>query len=166
MDEDQVLNTTEFSWKELQRLIELIPQTDPTTHAYGTLLESIERYGAIMKFVDWYLSVKQPKSEPQPKPQRPTDIPESNIIQFTPPTSEAEKFEEPEPTPDPEPEEKDTTEYDPAVVKSLITKARADKKIPSAKAWIQENWGVDGFSAIPASKYSEVMAKLKELGVT
>ena len=160
MDEDQVLNTTEFSWKELQRLISLIPETDPATHSYGILLESIERYGAIMKFVDWFLSVKTP----DPK-QKEEEVP-NNIIQFTPPTSEAEKFEEPESTPDPEPEEKDTTEYDPAEVKSLITKARADKKIPSAKAWIQENWGVDGFSAIPASKYSEVMAKLKELGVT
>ena len=160
MDEDQVLNTTEFSWKELQRLISLIPETDPTTHSYGILLESIERYGAIMKFVDWFLSVKTP----DPK-QKEEEVP-NNIIQFTPPTSEAEKFEEPEPTPDPEPKEEDTTEYDPAEVKSLITKARADKKIPSAKAWIQENWGVDGFSAIPASKYPEVMAKLKELGVT
>lgn len=155
MDEDQVLNTTEFSWKELQRLIELIPQTDPTTHAYGTLLESIERYGAIMKFVDWYLSVKQPK------PVQPGD-PVDNIIQFNPPTSEEEKFEEQIKEAPAAP----VKEYDPADVKSLITKARADKKITSVKTWIQENWGVDGFSAIPAAKYPEVMAKLKELGVT
>ena len=160
MDEDQVLNTTEFSWKELQRLIELIPQTDPTTHAYGTLLESIERYGAIMKFVDWYLSVKQPKPEPQPKPQRPTDIPESNIIQFTPATSVKEEFveqikEAPEAVP----------EYDPAAIRSLLSKARAAKKIPNLKEWINTNFGVDGFAAIPAKRYPEVMDKLKELGV-
>lgn len=159
MDENQVLDSTEFSWKELKRLIDLIPQTDPTTHAYGILLESIERYGAIMKFVDWFLSVKIQKPEPK------LESSEDGIIQFPVSVSEEEKFEEPEPTPEPEPEE-DETEYDPAVVKSLITKARAEKKIPSAKAWIQENWGVDGFSAIPASKYPQVMAKLKELGVS
>ena len=154
MDEDQVLNTTEFSWKELQRLIELIPQTDPTTHAYGTLLESIERYGAIMKFVDWYLSVKQPKPEPQP------EVPVDNIIQFTPATSVKEELveqikEAPEAVP----------EYDPAAIRSLLSKARAAKKIPNLKEWINTNFGVDGFAAIPAKRYPEVMDKLKELGV-
>ena len=147
MDEDQVLNTTEFSWKELQRLIELIPQTDPTTHAYGTLLESIERYGAIMKFVDWFL-------KPQP------EVPVDNIIQFTPATSvKAELVEQIKEAPEAVPE------YDPAAIRSLLSKARAAKKIPNLKEWINTNFGVDGFAAIPAKRYPEVMDKLKELGV-
>ena len=153
MDEDRVLNSTEFSWKELQRLIDLIPQTDPTTHSYGILLESIERYGAIMQFVDWFLSVKVQNQKPVEEP------PMDKIIQFAPVYAEKVESEE-------QMEEPAILEYDPAEVKSLITKARAEKKITSVKSWIQENWGVDGFTAIPAAKYPEVMAKLKELGVS
>ena len=156
MDEEKGLAITEFSWAEFHRLIGKIPETDPTTSAYGTLLESIERYGAIYKFVDWALNV--PVQNPVVVEEETPD----NIIQFTPPTSEAEKFEEQtEETPD-EPVE----EYDGAMVKSLVAKARLEKKIASVKSWISENFGVDGFTAIPAAKYPEVVAKLAELGVT
>jgi len=162
MDEDRVLNSTEFSWKELQRLIDLIPQTDPTTHSYGILLESIERYGAIMQYVDWFLSVKVQN-------QKPAEKMEAEIIPFpTPANAEGVELEGQVTT------EKiacagvtyDDLSYDPAEVKSLITKARAEKKITSVKEWIHSNWGVDGFTAIPAAKYPEVMAKLAELGVS
>ena len=160
MDEENVLNSTEFSWKELQRLIDLIPQTDPTTPAYGILLESIERYGAIMKFVDWFLSVKI--QNPPPVEQK-----EAEIIPFPAPVAEDEKFEEQiSEVSEADNEVTSQPEYDPAEVKSLLTKARAERKITNLKSWIQENWGVDGFTAIPATKYPEVMAKLKELGVS
>jgi len=152
MDEEKGLAITEFSWAEFHRLIGKIPETDPTTSAYGTLLESIERYGAIYKFVDWALNV--PVQNPVVVEEETPD----NIIQFTPPVvQEAEQTEE---VPD-EP----TEELDPATVKSLVAKARSEKKIASVKSWIQENFGVDGFTAIPAARYPEVMAKLKELGV-
>lgn len=156
MDEVLDIKGTEFNRTELKRIIDLIPQTDPRSRDYAQLLECIERYiyfanviAAAQAFIE---------NGVQPKPQMPTDIPESNIIPFNAPVAEPEKFDEPE--------AEDTTEYDPAVVKSLLSRARADKKIPSVKDWINSNFGVDGFAAIPAKRYPEVMAKLKELGVS
>lgn len=159
MDEVLEIKGTEFNKTELKRIIDLIPQTDPRSREYAQLLECIERYiyfanviAAAQAFIE--------KGE-QPKPQRPTDIPESNIVQFAPATAAKEKLveqteEEPEAVP----------EYDPAVVKSLLSRARADKKISSVKDWISSNFGVEGFAAIPAKRYPEVMGKLRELGVS
>lgn len=156
MDEVLEIKGTEFNKTELKRIIDLIPQTDPRSREYAQLLECIERYiyfanviAAAQAFIE--------KDEQSVRGIMPTDIPESNIIPFNPPVAEEEKFEEPE--------AEDTTEYDPAVVKALVTRARAEKKISSIKEWISTNFGVDGFSAIPAKQYPQVMAKLKELGV-
>ena len=46
------------------------------------------------------------------------------------------------------------------------SKARAEKKIGSIKEWISENFGVEGFSAIPAKQYPQVVANLAEIGVS
>ena len=150
MEEVLDIKGTEFNKTELKRIIDLIPQTDPRSREYAQLLECIERYiyfanviAAAQAFIE---------QDEQPVPQV---VPE--IVQFNPPVAEEEKFEEPE--------AEDTTEYDPAVVKALVTKARAEKKISSIKDWISTNFGVDGFSAIPAKQYPRVMAKLKEMGV-
>ena len=142
----------------------MIPQTDPTSMEYGTLLQSIERYvyfanivAAIQDLID---------GVPVYEKEMPTNP--DNIIQFAPPTGEADKFEE-QVTTDKIADEGityDDVALDPAVVKSMITKARAEKKIGSIKEWINTNFGVDGFSAIPAKQYPQVMAKLSELGVS
>lgn len=160
------LRVTDFNKAELNRLVGMIPQTDPTSHEYGTLLESIERYvyfanivAAIQDFCEGVV--------PQIEEETQSEVPD-NIIQFAPPTGEADKFEEQVTT------DKiadagvtyDDVALDPAVVKSVITKARAEKKIGSIKEWINTNFGVDGFSAIPAKQYPQVMAKLSELGVS
>ena len=150
---EEVLNISEFSWKEFQRLVGMIPQTDPTTSSYGTLLESIERYSAAYKFIDWVLSLSANPPEEEPAPD--------NIIPFNPPVAEEEKFEDPAPVE--EPAVDDGEKYEAAVVRKAIQDARMQGKLASAKSWIMENWGVDGFNAIPAAKYGEVMDKLKEL---
>ena len=144
------IRSTPFNKAELKRIIDLIPQTDPRSREYAQLLECIERFiyfanviASAQDFID--------KGE-QPRPL-PTDIPESNIIQFTPPTAEEEKF----------PEQIEEETYDPAVVKKALQDARMAGKIGSAKEWIRENFGADGFQALPAKHYGAVMAKLKEL---
>ena len=159
MEEDNVLTISEFSWKEFHRLINMIPEVDPTTPGYGTLLEAIERYGAIYKFVDWALSmqVKEPEKEPD------------NIIQFNPPVAEDEKFEEPDDQSHSIAQQAEemmrekVEQYDAAVVKKALQDARMTGKISSVKDWIRELFGVDGFQALPAKQYGAVMAKLKEL---
>lgn len=155
MDEVLEIKGTTFNKTELKRIIDLIPQTDPRSREYAQLLECIERFIYFANVIAAAQALIE--NGEQPRPQMPTDIPESNIIQFNAPVAEEEKFEEPE--------AEDQTEYDPAVVKALVTKARAEKKISSIKEWISTNFGVDGFSAIPAKQYPQVMAKLKELGV-
>lgn len=167
---DDVLTMTTFSAKELKRIVDLFPQTDPRTRDYAQLCENLERFAASIGNVDWVLGLTPPDQKPQ-------------IVQFNPPTAEDEKFEEPAPveaepveeTPAPVEEvpapveEEDTAEdapkYEASEVKAAIARARAAKKIGSPKAWIQEVAGVDGFDAIPAAKYGLVMQKLKELGV-
>lgn len=155
MAEALEIKGTDFNRAELARIIELIPQTDPRSRDYAQLLESIERY---IYFANVIAAAQDFIENGVKQPSKVAIVEEDNIIPFNPPVAEAEKFEESE--------AEDTTEYDPAEVKSLITRARADKKITSVKTWIQENFGVDGFSAIPAAKYPEVMTKLKELGVS
>lgn len=156
MDEVLDIKGTEFNKAELKRIIDLIPQTDPRDRSYAQLLECIERYiyfanviAAAQNFIENGVEKKEP------------DVPEEdlladNIVQFTPPVVEEEKPEEPE---------AETVEYEPAVVRSLLSKARSMKKIANLTDWITENFGVSGFAAIPAKRYPEVMAKLKELGM-
>lgn len=152
MDEVLEIKSTEFNKAELKRLIDFIPQTDPRSREYAQLLECIERFIYFANVIAATEAFVNGVTKPEP-------ITTDNIIPFNPPVEEAEMFEEPEP-------EEDTEEYDPAMVKSLITKARAEKKIGSIKEWITTNFGVDGFTAIPVKKYPEVIAKLKELGVS
>ena len=161
---DDVLTMTAFSAKELKRIVDLFPQTDPRTRDYAQLCENLERFAASIGNVDWVLGLTPPDQKPQ-------------IVQFNAPTAEDEKFEDPAPveaepvveTPDPVEEEtpvdEDAPKYEASEVKAAIARARAAKKIGSPKAWIQEVVGVDGFDAIPAAKYGLVMQKLKELGV-
>lgn len=152
MDELEIKGTA-FNKAELKRIIDLIPQTDPRSREYAQLLECIERF---IYFANVIASAQEFINKDELPRPRPTDIPESNIIPFNPPVKEEEKFEEDEPA--------NEETYDPAVVKKAIQDARMAGKISSAKEWIRDNFSVDGFSAIPASRYGEVMSKLKELG--
>ena len=159
------IEPTELNVSELKRMVSLIPQTDPTSLAYGTLLQSIERFiyfANALASIEMFVNGTHPPVVASVVESEENDS-AGNIIQFSPPVSEDDKF------PD-EVEETETDEstkvYDSGTVKSLITKARADKKIGSIKEWISTNFGVDGFSAIPAKQYPQVMAKLEELGVS
>ncbi len=165
MDQEQVeqIRATKFNMAEFERLIHLIPETDPRSNEYGTLLMSIERFlyfANVIAEIQGVLGEDVTSIITQP----------TEIVQFNPPVAEDEKFEEPEsvvqdPAPVVEEETKvEESKYEMADVKKAIQKARMDGKISSAKEWIKENFDVDGFSAIPASRYGEVMQKLKELG--
>lgn len=165
MDQEQVeqIRATKFNMAEFKRLVHLIPETDPRSNEYGTLLMSIERFlyfANVIAEIQGVLGEDVTSMITQP----------TEIVQFNPPVAEDEKFEEPEPVvQDPAPVVEEETkveefEYEMADVKKAVQKARMDGKISSAKEWIKENFDVDGFSAIPASRYGEVMQKLKELG--
>ena len=170
-------NPPPFIRKEMNRLVDLIPKTDPRERSYEAVLRSLELFigmsGTIEEILNKY-PVEAALPSVLPTPVAKEEEPE--IIPFPVPQAEEEKFiemsgkieaipvKEPEPDPPAEPEEP-TVEYSEADVKKAISRARADGKIESVAAWITDNWGVKGFPAIPAKKYPEVVAKLKELGV-
>lgn len=160
MGEQLEIRATQFNKEEMNRILGVLRETDPRSRDYVQVLDSFERFlyfgNVIAAAQDLIYGMQDPPpygvgvKAPEP----------DNIIPFSPPIAEEEKFQEAiEETPEP------AEEIDPAVVKSLITKARSEKKISSVKDWLQANWGVDGFSAVPAAKYPEVLAKLKEIGV-
>ena len=149
------------------RMIKAIPETDPTTNQFAYLLENIERFGAaatgfadIWKWMDSYFDVKEGK-QPVVKQfsvvsvEETPDEPEEEPTEEPAPDDEASKFGEPA----------ECAAYDAATVKKAIGKARADGKLDKISAWLMENFGVDGFNALPATKYGEAMAKLKDMGV-
>ena len=96
---------------------------------------------------------EQPEAEPVKEEPEPTPI-------------EEKPEEKPEPAPAKPKEDapSECAEYDAVTVKKAIGKARADGVVVKIKDFLVENWGVEGFSALPATKYGEVMEKLKELG--
>lgn len=152
-----------FSVKELQRIVDQFPKTDPCSLEYSQLCVNLERFAASVENVDWVLSLD------------PYEGADPQIVQFNPPVDGEVELEDPEPPlspvveqdPAPVVEEEtkvEETEYEMADVKKAVQKARMEGKLSSAKDWIRDNFGVDGFTAIPASRYGEVMEKLKELG--
>ena len=173
------ISKKDFIALEFLRLTAAINQTDPRSRDYAQLLENIERFGAAATMFDdlWeifasYYSEQgiefddSPVAEEGKDPDvlRPFTVVQTDgkaevEAQASPIPDEPEMFEEEE-----APSE-EAPVYDPADVKKAIGKARADGKIVKIKDWLVENFGVEGFTALPASKYGEAMEKLKALGV-
>ena len=174
----ELMSKQDFIALEFLRLVSFINQTDPRSSQYGILLENIERFGAAAVMFDelWQIfasyygnepeiikpefkvvSVEEIKEEPEAEPQ--TEEPLVKEVPDSPMVEEPEMFETEEAPAEEAPV------YAEADVKKAIGKARADGKLPKIKDWLVENWGVEGFSALPASKYGEAMEKLKAMGV-
>lgn len=167
----------DFIALEYARLVATVNQTDPRSREYGLLLENIERFSAaamqfpdIWKLFEKYYTEKGVTFEDSPTAEEGKE-PEIIHPKFKPAAIEpvaVEPVEEEEPVAeDPVPEEPEVEEEPVSgdVVKSAIAKARSSGKVTKISDWLKENWGVSSFSALPAKKYGEVMAKLKELEV-
>ena len=168
----ELMSKQDFIALEFLRLVSFINQTDPRSSQYGILLENIERFGAAAVMFDelWQIFASYYGNEPEIiKPEFKVvsaeeikDEPEAENVPDSPMVEEPEMFE---PEEAPAEEAPVSVEYAEADVKKAIGKARADGKLPKIKDWLVENWGVEGFSALPASKYGEAMEKLKAMGV-
>ena len=171
------ISKKDFIALEFLRLVTAINQTDPRSREYAQLLENIERFGAAAVmfdelweiFASYYTEQGVEFDNPSPVAE---DGKEPELIKpFKSAPAEEVTEEKTEEVPDsPIPDEPEMFEeaeetYDPADVKKAIGKARATGAVDKIKDWLLENWGVEGFSALPATKYGEVMRKLKELGV-
>ena len=173
------MQAEEFITLELLRLVATINQTDPRGRDYAQLLENIERFEcAAMSLPEiWerfhkYYTDQGVKFDAPPAAEdgKEPEIIRPKFVKVEEPVEEQPEVVVEEQTPAPVPEEEQKSEepeeeYDPAVVKSAIAKARSTGKVVKIAEWLKENWGVSGFTALPAKKYPEVMAKLKELEV-
>lgn len=166
MAEQLEIRGTQFNKEEINRILGVLRETDPRSRDYVQVLDSFERFlyfgNVIAAAQDLIYGMQDPPpygvgiKEPEP----------DNIIPFSPPVEEEDKFETVEPEEDDEVEEEPAHYFDPAVVKSRLTRARAEGKIDKIRPWMEENFGASGFSEIQASQYPKVMSLLDELGVS
>jgi len=137
----------EILHKQYLLLIDRLDEVDPTTNPqlYKTLLDMIEKVAWLPEFRigDPVLSEDFPKPEP-------------SVEEFAPPVIT--------PLPDPIPEIDEPTEetktYSKEEVRAELAMAR--KRGVNVAELLQE-FGVDQFPAVPASRYGELMDKLAEL---
>ena len=165
MAEQLEIRGTQFNKEEMNRILGVLRETDPRSRDYVQVLDSFERF---LYFGNVIAAAQDLISGTRELPR--CDIPsvaQDNIIPFSPPVEEEEKFEAVEPEEDDdEVEEEPVPEFDSAVVKSRLTRARAEGKIDKIRPWMEENFGASGFSEIQASQYPKVMSLLDELGVS
>jgi hypothetical protein len=162
---------TEFVKREFLRLIDLLPQTDPRTNEYLTLLHSIECFDSIANSVDEMDGLRRIDlmedriEERKPFEEQPkkivkiakTPIPEEDggkVVPFTAPDFPEPVAEEETAPPKPPEEEK----IDPSEVRKALVAARA-RGIDSKE--ILSGFGVTHFQELPASKYRALLDSLE-----
>ena len=171
------VSVDDFIALELLRLVSTINRVPPESREYAQLMENVERFGALATllpdiwqiFSKYYAGKSAPvdSTEPEivefkPKVDIPVATEEAQVSEATEPDS---PIPEDEPMFDEEPQE-EAPAYDAPTVKKALSKARSEDKVPKIAEWLKENFDVEGFSAIPASRYGELMDKLKALGVS
>lgn len=164
---------TEFVKQEFLRLIDLLPQTDPRTNEYLTLLHSIECFDSIANSVDEMDGLRridlmedriaeQTAVEEQAKKiveiAKTSDTEEGGgkVVPFTAPDFPEPAAEEETAPPKPPEEEK----IDPSEVRKALVAARA-RGIDSKE--ILSGFGVTHFQELPASKYRALLDALELL---
>lgn len=155
---------TEYSRKEFRRLLDKVPETDPSTEAYHFLMQSIEMFNAIALTIDEFLDVKGlpqecPPVEDNVAPFNATDfpadtkdeVPEGCLHVVVPRTDE----------PAPPPEKAEEKTYTSPEVRKALVDARG--KGVNVKE-ILAGFGAENFQALPASKYGALMEALEVIG--
>ena len=167
-----------FVLRELGRLVDLLPQTDPRSADYQMLLRSIECLDAmgqtINEIEDKLIAVSESAREPEKKPEvelsgkvislgdasgvtvapfTAPDFPEALTVDPETDFAEAPKAEEAK--------AEEAKTYDPSDVRKALVDARA--KGVNVKA-ILAKVGADNFTAVPASRYAEIMKELEVVG--
>ena len=163
---------TAFSKVEIERVISLIPQTDPRSHDYSQVLLSLEQLFGIVGTIDTFLNsftegggtIQESGEQKEPTkiiefPKKPEPVSEPVMEEIT----ESDKFDEPAPTDSTNVEE---PPCDALALKTAIGKAKKDGVIPNLADWITDNFGVKGFASIPVSQYGKAVKLLNDLGVS
>lgn len=152
---------TEFSKNELLRLVDKIPETDPTTTAYHVLMQSIECFNSLALTVDEILALRDGVT-----PSQEQVIGVNNVVPFTAPDFPAETPEEKEGHEVAELVKK-VVEAQPAPpplsasdVRKLLVEARG--RGVNVKE-VLKGFGADSFQALPADKYEALAEALRSV---
>ena len=150
---------TEFSKNELLRLVDKIPETDPTTTAYHVLMQSIECFNSLALTVDEIIALRDAQVYEDLMEQRGLikqqadkikEIAQDNVIPFEAPDFPAETEEKkPEPAP---------PTLSASDVRKLLVEARG--RGANVKE-ILKGFGADSFQALPADRYEDLAAALR-----
>lgn len=145
---------TEFSKNELLRLVDKIPETDPTTTAYHVLMQSIECFNSLALTVDEIIALRDGGVHADLVEQQAEEIKvtvQDNVIPFTAPDFPAEAPEEKKPEPAP-------PTLSASDVRKLLVEARG--RGANVKE-ILKGFGADSFQALPADRYEDLAAALR-----
>lgn len=145
--------------KEFERLFDALITTDPSTNQYQMILRSFEALDGIGPTLNDFLHVAD--STPNGDCHEDcADCPncgeaneEADVVQFPTP------IPEPHPT-DPEPEPKPTLTS--SEVRTRLAEARRNGV--NVAALIKE-FGVDNFTALPATKYADLLSMIDNAGM-
>lgn len=162
---------TEFSKNELLRLVDKIPETDPTTTAYHVLMQSIECYNSLALTVDEIIALRDEDAYDdlmeqlglvKQQAEKIKEIVQDNVVPFTAPDFPESAAEEDDPPltgeggPAHAPKEEKT--YDAPTVRKALLDARA--RGVNVKELLR-GFGADGFQGVPAEKYGALMDALR-----
>lgn len=149
--------------KEFERLFDVLITTDPATDKYETVLRSFEMLDSIGPTINDFLRMTD--STPNGDCNEDcADCPncgeaheDADVVQFPTPIPEPHPTD-PEPEPAPEPKPTLTS----SEVRTRLAEARRNGV--NVAALIKE-FGVDNFTALPATKYADLLSMIDNAGM-
>ena len=179
---------TEFSKQELLRLVDKIPETDPTSPAYHMLMQSIECFNALALTVDEIIALRDAqayedlmerrglaKQQAEQHPieqqaeqhlieQQTEKVAQDNVVPFTAPAAPWDEVASTSPTVPVEPAVEDKTVEEKTYAASDVRKALVEVKAKGVDVKeVLSEFGVTDFRALPAAKYGALMARLEAM---
>lgn len=151
-----------FLKEELLRLVDKIPQTDPTTSSYHMLLHSIEALDAIGSTIEAILAMSDEDEAGEGGTVTPFPAPVEPIGPLEPVPQPAPVTPIPEPIPVPAPVEPPVETEKAKITAPDVRKALLDakKRGVDVKAVLQKFYA-NNFQNLPEEKYADFMAALE-----
>lgn len=158
---------------QLRRMVIQLKETDPTSVEYGHLLDNMEH----LVYADWMEDVEKVVGDVYDAPpmrlmaaiasarleeerkSEPVDEGHEPHEQDVPPWESADAAPDVASAPAPEEAEEEHKEYEPSEVRTALVAAR--RKGTNVTELLKEMFGVDNFTAVPASRYWELMERLE-----
>ena len=164
---------TEFSKQELLRLVDRIPETDPTSPAYHMLMQSIECFNSLALTVDEIIALRDAQAYEDLMEQRGLvkqqaekvkEIAQDNVVPFTAPAAPWDEVASTSPTVPVEPAVENKTAEEKTYAASDVRKALVEVKAKGVDVKeVLSEFGVTDFRALPAAKYGQLMARLEAM---